>query len=88
MGEVFIGAGVFLGGLISAGFYRIIKGPTLFDRIIAVNLVGTMTVVFLLLMGFIYQRVDMFVDISLMYSLLSFIGTLIFAKYLSRGRTE
>jgi multicomponent Na+:H+ antiporter subunit F len=46
--------------------------------------VGSKTLVLLVLMGFIYKRVDMFVDISLAYSILIFIGTLVFAKYFQR----
>lgn len=84
MTEFFVGAGVYLGVLMVAAFYRVAKGPTTYDRILAVNLIGTMTVVLLVFMGFIYRRVEMFVDISLMYSLLGFVGVLIFAKYLSK----
>lgn len=79
-----VGTGVVLGAFIVAGFYRVAFGPTIYDRILAVNLIGIMTVVLLVLMGLIYQRVEMFVDVALMYSLLAFIGTLIFAKYLSK----
>ncbi|PIP08634.1 MAG: pH regulation protein F [Syntrophobacteraceae bacterium CG23_combo_of_CG06-09_8_20_14_all_50_8] len=64
--------------------YRAIFGPTIVDRIIGVGVVGTNTLVILLLMGFIYKRIDMFVDISLLYAILNFIGVLIFAKYFVR----
>jgi multicomponent Na+:H+ antiporter subunit F len=64
--------------------YRGIWGPGVFNRIVAVNVIGTKVVVILLLMGFIYQRVDMFVDTSLGYALLNFIGTLAVAKYVER----
>jgi multicomponent Na+:H+ antiporter subunit F len=37
------------------------------------------------LIGFIYKRLDMFVDLALVYSILNFIGTLIFSKYFVRG---
>ncbi|MDO8723131.1 MAG: monovalent cation/H+ antiporter complex subunit F [Syntrophales bacterium] len=61
--------------------YRVIFGPTIIDRIIGVGVVGTKTLIILLLIGFIYKRPDMFVDISLLYAVLNFIGVLIFAKY-------
>jgi len=70
-----------LGLLILLSLYRGIFGPTVFDRIIGVGFVGSKTLVLLALMGFIYKRIDMFVDISLAYSILIFIGTLVFAKY-------
>lgn len=88
MAAFFIGIGLGLGGLIVLAFWRVVFGPTPYDRIIAVNLIGTMTVVLIVLMGFIYRRVEMFVDIALMYSLLNFIGTLIFAKYFAKGRAD
>ena len=61
--------------------FRGIYGPTVLDRIIGMNVVGAKTVVILVLVGFIYGRVEMFIDISLVYALLNFIGTLAAAKY-------
>jgi multicomponent Na+:H+ antiporter subunit F len=48
------------------------------------NVIGTKTMVILALMGFLYKRVDMFVDICLVYALLNFIVTLAAAKYFQR----
>lgn len=64
--------------------YRAIVGPTDIDRIISVGAIGTKTVVLLLLMGIIYKRLDMFIDIALCYAIINFIGTLLFAKYFMR----
>jgi len=61
--------------------YRAVFGPTVFDRIIGAGFVGTKTVILLVLIGFIYKRIDMFVDLALAYSILNFIGTLIISKY-------
>ena len=47
--------------------------------------VGTKTVILLVLIGFIYKRIDMFVDLALAYSILNFIGTLIISKYFERS---
>jgi multicomponent Na+:H+ antiporter subunit F len=73
-----------LGFLVLICLYRGIRGPGFLNRIVAINVIGTKTVVILALMGFIYQRIDMFVDTSLGYALLNFIGTLAAAKYLER----
>ena len=43
--------------------YRAMFGPTVLDRLIGVNAIGSKTVVLLLLIGFLYERIDMFVDI-------------------------
>jgi len=76
------------GFLILLSLYRGILGPTIFDRIIGMGFVGSKAMIILIFMGFIYKRVDMFVDISLAYSLLIFISTLVFAKYFqTKGMT-
>lgn len=74
--------GLGLLGLSFLGVYRIAKGPTSFDRIVGAGFIGTLAVVLLLVVGFLYGRPDLFVDIALMYSLLAFVGTLVYAKYL------
>jgi len=81
MENFFLAISLILGLLILLSLYRGVFGPTVFDRIIGVGFVGSKTLVLLVLMGFIYKRIDMFVDISLAYSILIFIGTLVFAKY-------
>ncbi len=84
MENFFLAISLILGLLILLSLYRGVFGPTVFDRIIGVGFVGSKTLVILVLMGFIYKRVDMFVDISLAYSILIFIGTLVFAKYFQK----
>lgn len=69
------------GFLTLLSLYRAIAGPTIVDRIIGTGVIGTKTTVILILMGFIYGRVDMFVDIAIAYGLLSFIATLAASKF-------
>ena len=64
--------------------YRVVFGPSIIDRIVASNIIGTKTTVVILLMGFIFYRVEMFIDIALLYALINFIGTLAFSKYFER----
>lgn len=66
--------------------YRAIAGPTVMDRILGGNIIGTKTVVLLLLIGIIYGDLGMFVDISIAYALLSFIATLGSARFFLRRR--
>lgn len=80
----FLGSALFLSFLVLLCLVRVVFGPAIFNRIVAINVVGTKTVVILALIGMIHGRVDMFVDISLAYALLNFIGTLAAAKYLER----
>jgi multicomponent Na+:H+ antiporter subunit F len=54
---------------------RAFIGPTLYDRILAVNMFGTKTVLFIAVLGFFSGRPD-FLDIAIMYALLNFIGVI------------
>ena len=78
----FLNIGIGLCILLSFVLYRVIAGPGIFNRIAAISAIGTKTLVILLVMGIIYNRTEMFVDISMVYALLNFIGTLAAAKYL------
>jgi len=64
--------------------YRAVAGPGVFNRVAAVNIIGTKTIALLVVMGYFFQR-PYFFDIALLYAMINFIGTLVFAKYLERG---
>ncbi len=68
--------------------YRVVKGPTLFDRVVSAGLMGTNGVLVLLVLGFYYRRPDMFEDLAIAYVLLNFIGTIALGKYLEKRRGE
>ncbi len=63
-------------------FYRLVFAPTLFDRLLAAGAIGTNAVILLILIGFVFDRPDSFVDLALSYALLNFIGTVAVGKYL------
>ena len=63
---------------------RAFIGPTFTDRILAVNSVGTATVLFVALLGFLTNRPE-FLDISLLYALINFVGTLAILKFFNFG---
>lgn len=67
--------------------YRAITGPRIYDRVLAVNVIGTKTVVLLALIGFIYERPH-FLDIALVYALMNFMATIAFLKYRESGRLD
>ncbi len=77
----FLAIAVIVAFLCLLSLYRGIRGPTVFDRLLGVNVVGTKTVILLLLIGIIYGRLELFVDISLVYAILNFVGILAFSKY-------
>jgi multicomponent Na+:H+ antiporter subunit F len=64
--------------------YRGIFGPGVLNRAAGISAIGTKTLIILLIMGVIYDKIDMFVDISMVYALLNFIGTAVLAKYIER----
>ena len=83
---VFIAAGVCLLLFMLMPLYRAIWGPTVIDRILGVNLVGTKTTIMIIIIGTLYKRVEMFVDIALAYALLNFIASLAAARFFQRHK--
>ena len=63
---------------------RALRGPTVYDRVLAVNTFGTLTVVVLALHGFLTERPE-FLDIALVYALINFIGTVAVLKFFEYG---
>ena len=59
---------------------RALKGPTVYDRILAVNAFGTLTVLLISVHGFLAGRPE-FLDLALVYALINFIGTIAVTKY-------
>jgi len=78
----FLTVGIGMCILVFLCLYRVTFGPDVLNRAAAISAVGTKTLIILLIMGVIYDRVEMFIDISMVYALLNFIGTLVLAKYL------
>ena len=69
---------------------RAAMGPTVFDRILAANMVGTKTVLLIAVMSFMTGRPD-FIDLALVYALINFIGVIAvlrFFKYRTFADTE
>ena len=61
--------------------YRVLAGPTIFDRLLGINLIGTKAIILLLLLGVRTGRTEAFVDISLSYALISLVGIVTLAKF-------
>jgi len=86
MDTLFFYSGFYLSLIMMLSLYRAIFGPTVLDRLIGVNAIGSKTTVLLLLVGLIYGRVEMFVDIALAYALLNFITVLAASRYFQKKR--
>jgi multicomponent Na+:H+ antiporter subunit F len=63
---------------------RALRGPDVFDRILGVNTFGTTTVLFIAVLGFLTGRPD-FLDLALVYALISFIGVIAVLKFTKFG---
>lgn len=83
--EVFLVVAMLIASTILLCLYRAVRGPGPFNRVAAASVIGTKTVVLVVIVGFLFERPSMFVDISLLYAILNFVGTLIVSKYLERG---
>ena len=69
---------------------RALKGPTVYDRVLAVNMFGTKTVLLIAVIGFLTGRPD-FLDLGIAYALINFIGTIAILKFvesLEAGKEE
>ena len=78
---------VVLGFLILAiviSLIRVVKGPTAPDRIVGLDTINTIVIVGMVIFGFISGSV-IYIDVAIVYALLSFISTLFIAKYLEGG---
>ncbi len=60
--------------------WRLFVGPTLYDRVLAVNSFGTLAVLLIAVLGFLTGRPD-FLDIALLYALINFVGTIAILKF-------
>ena len=87
MEQILTYAGIYLALLILISLFRAVAGPTVLDRLIGVNAIGSKTITLLILIGLIYQRVNMFVDIALAYAMLNFITVLASARYFQKRKT-
>lgn len=81
MENIILFASIFLVLLMMLSLYRAVVGPSTLDRLMGMNAIGAKTTVLILLIGFIFDRIDMFVDIALSYAMLNFIAVLTASRY-------
>lgn len=84
MREFFLFLIIILSVLILVYLYRVIQGPTVFDRVLGLNGISTKAIILVVVMGTVYDRVEMFVDISTGYALLNLVGAFAIAKFLEQ----
>ena len=79
MNNILVFSSIFLAITILLCMYRAVKGPSVEDRLVAVNVVGTKTIVLILVASFIMNE-TYFVDVALVYALISFIASVVISK--------
>ncbi len=79
--EYFSPVAFILVALVLLAMVRLVRGPTPADRAVAVDTVNTLMVAVLILLGVVYRQV-IFIDVAIVYALLSFVSTLFIAKYI------
>jgi multicomponent Na+:H+ antiporter subunit F len=82
---MFIAASISILIVMALALLRAVTGPTLYDRILAVNMFGTKTVLFIAVLGFLRGRPD-FLDIALVYAMINFIGLVAVLRFFEYGR--
>lgn len=74
----------FIAAGIALCLLRAIKGPTSSDRIVGIDAMVTISIALMVLLGRFFERY-IYLDVSLVYAVLAFIGVLAVARYLERG---
>lgn len=85
MNAFYWGLGIFMLANAMLCVLRAYLGPTVADRILAVNIVGTKTLVVLVLLAYIFGR-SLYLDVAFVYGLLNFAVTIIAARLMETGR--
>ena len=84
MNEFFLVVLISITLLIGAYLYRVLRGPTVFDRVLGLNGISTKAIILLVVIGTVFNRVEVFVDIATGYPLVNLLGSLAIAKFLEK----
>ena len=84
MAGLFLGAALVILLATVVALYRVLAGPVIVDRLLGLNVTGTKTIAVILLTGFLFDRVEFFIDIAFVYAMINFIGVLALSSYFER----
>jgi multicomponent Na+:H+ antiporter subunit F len=87
MEAFFWGVAIFMMVNAFACLWRATAGPTVVDRMLAINIIGTKTLVVLTLLALVFGR-SMLLDVALVYGLLNFVITVTASRFLETGRLK
>jgi multicomponent Na+:H+ antiporter subunit F len=78
----FLSVLIVVAAIISIYLFRVVRGPTVFDRLLGLNGISTKAIILLVIIGSSYERLGLFVDIAVGYGLLNLVGALAATKFL------
>jgi multicomponent Na+:H+ antiporter subunit F len=81
MTKILTFAVLFMAIIIVGSMYRAIKGPSAADRLVAINVIGTKTIILILMISLLFNE-NYFVDVALVYALFSFVASVVIANYI------
>jgi multicomponent Na+:H+ antiporter subunit F len=84
---VFLAASIAILVTMILAVIRALRGPSVYDRVLAVNMFGTKTVLLLSVVAFLYGRPD-FLDLALAYALINFIGVLAVLQFFQNRQSD
>ena len=83
--QAFLLGAIFTTALFVAGLlYRVLRGPTAFDRLLAFNGINTQAILLLVLIGNYSEQPSLFIDVAFGYAALSLVGSIAAVKYLKQ----
>lgn len=82
--NLILASSIFLSVLIVLSIYRALKGPTVPDRVIAINLMTTLVIAIIGLLAYYFNQTS-FIDVAILYAMIGFLMTVAVVKYLEKG---
>ncbi len=85
LGQVFVMSGILLVVFVVLSFLRMVFSKNLPERLVALDTINTLVIIIMVLLGSIFNKA-LYIDIGLVYGILSFIGTLYMSRYLEKEK--
>lgn len=86
--DFFLASALIILAAVLISMYRVVRGPSIADRVVGMNVIGTKTIAFIVLTGYLFDRVEFFIDIAFLYALINFVGAVALARYFERKGME
>ena len=85
MNNFLIGLTVFIVTLIFFSMIRVVKGPTIADRVVAINVIATKITIAIVVISILTNQ-QTYIDVALVYALIGFIASIAIVRYLEKGK--